>query len=262
MEKPNRLLHEPTVDYPREGELLVWKEGFIVKATFLPDGTQTWFLVEDLDPSLYTAAERLGYKPTPKGGHGRAFPSDTPHLDVIYANFAASVEPLILQKAGRLPVPWEEALEAFLQRVSAFPINWWLTGSSALAVCGIPITPGDIDIVTSTISDGLRLDQIFQESITEPVHSSWVANRVTRTFLGARVGWIADLKQEHAAEAGLLEAGQHLQRVTWHKYTILVPPPKLQLTMNERRGRTDRVEYIREWLRQRQAAEGSQVSRT
>ena len=182
-------------------------------------------------------------------------------MEAIYANFAAATETLILQKAGRLPVPWEAALEAFLQRVEGHPIAWWLTGSSALAVQGVPITPGDIDIVAVTPDDGLHLDQLFRDKITEPVHSSFVAHRVTRTFLGARVGWIADLKQANAEKAGLLEAMSHIQPITWRGYSVFVPPPTLQLKMNEQRGRTDRVEHIREWLRQQPGAEGNPISR-
>src|SRR5438874_820629 len=144
-----------------------------MKTVFLPDNEQTWFLVTDLDPELQSSAERLGYKSTPKGGYGRCFPSDTPRLEAIYNNFAASAEALILQKAGYLPVPWEAALEAFLERVTPYAIKWWLTGSSSLAVRGIPITPGDVDIVTFTLEDGIQLDQIFHDVITEPARPGW-----------------------------------------------------------------------------------------
>jgi len=221
-----------------------------VKTIFMPDGEQAWFIVADLDPGLHQAAKRLGYEPTPWGSFGRAFPAATPHLQAIYANFAASAEWLLLQKAGRMPVPWEAALTAFLERVSSLPIRWWLTGSTALAVCGVPIEPGDIDIVANTTQDGIQLDHIFQDVITEPTHSDWIADRLTRTFLGARVGWIASVNEQHGEEAGLLEAARQVEPVIWHGYTIFVPPPMLQLQMNERRGRTERVQHIRQWLSQ------------
>lgn len=221
-----------------------------MKTNFVRDGEQSWFVVSDLDPSLHQAAKRLSYEPTPWGGFGRAFPSDTPRLEAIYANFAASAEPLILQKAGQMAVPWETALETFLARAVPHTTRWWLTGSTGLAVCGVPVEPGDIDIVAFSTNDGMCLDEVFQDDITEPTHADWIADRLTRTFLGARVGWIASINEAHGEEAGLLEAGRRVEPVTWHGYTILVPPPRLQLEMNERRGRTDRVQYIREWLSQ------------
>ncbi|MBA2288339.1 MAG: hypothetical protein H0W02_22920 [Ktedonobacteraceae bacterium] len=219
-----------------------------METVFLPDDAQTWFLLTELDADLHQAAERLGYKGTPLGGYGRAFPSDTPHLKTYYQNFAASVEPLILQKAGRMPIPWEAALEAFLERVAALPIKWWLTGSASLAVRGIPIEPGDIDIVATTVSDGQWLDEVFRDKITEPARPDWIAERVTRTFLGARVGWIAGVHAQHGEDVGLLTAARSVEPVTWRGYTILVPPPVLQLNINERRGRTARVQQIRDWL--------------
>lgn len=215
---------------------------------FVPDGQRTWFLVTDLTPDLQQAAERLGYKPTPLGGNGRAFQSDTPNLAAHYKNFAASAEALILQKAGRLEVPWEAALERFLVRVADQPIKWWMTGSSSLAVQGVPIVPGDIDIVAGSVEDGILLDQLFQDVIAESPRPGWIAERVTRTFLGVRVGWVAGVHPQHGEEVGLLEAGRQAQPVTWRGYTILVPPPLIQLQLNERRGRTERVQQIREWL--------------
>lgn len=221
-----------------------------MKTNFVQDGEQAWFIVTDVDPDLHQAVKHLGYEATPWGGYGRSYPVDTPDIEAIYANFAASAEALILQKAGRMDVPWKSALEAFLVRVAPYPIRWWMTGSTALAIRGIPIEPGDIDIVAFTADDGIRLDQLFQDKITEPTHSDWIAHRLTRTFLGARVGWIADLNECNAEQAGLLEAGRRVESVLWHGYTVLVPPPMLQLQMNERRGRTNRVQYIREWLSQ------------
>ncbi|GHO65445.1 hypothetical protein KSC_043370 [Ktedonobacter sp. SOSP1-52] len=219
-----------------------------MKTILLPDGEQTWFLVTDLEADLQQAAERLGYKPTPHGGFGRPFPSDTPYLEESYHNFARSVETLILQKAGRVAVPWEAALEAFLSRVASLPIQWWLTGSASLAARGVPIEPGDIDIVTRTVEDGIQLDRIFQDVITEPARPGWIAERVTRTFLGARVGWVAGVHPEHGEQAGLLEAARSVEPFQWRGYQILLPSPELQLRVNERRGRTERVHYIREWL--------------
>ena len=221
-----------------------------MKTIFFPDGEQTWFVVDDLDPALQNAARALGFKPTPIGGCGHYFASDTPHLELFYENFAASVETLILQKAHLLPVPWETALETFLARVSPHSINWWLTGSTSLAAQGVPIEPNDIDIVAQTVDDGILLDHVLQDVITEPARPGWIAKRVTRTFLQARVGWIAGVDEKNGEEVGLLEAGRSVIPIQWHGYNILVPPPSIQLRLNQRRGRTERVQDIQKWMEQ------------
>lgn len=55
-----------------------------------------------------------------------------------------------------------------MRRTSGRESSWWLAGSTALAVRGARIEPGDIDLVCS--GDGaLGLGLIFADAIIEPV---------------------------------------------------------------------------------------------
>ena len=49
-------------------------------------GDLTYFLITDVEPAFEEAVQAMMY-PWQGDGYGRAFPSDTPGLDRIYANF-------------------------------------------------------------------------------------------------------------------------------------------------------------------------------
>src|SRR5262245_35255375 len=109
-------------------------------------GEQTLFVIADLAPAYHAAARALVYQPV-AGGFAKTYPSDTPHLDQIYEQFAQHAETMVLQMAHVQPVPWEQALRALLALIEGQAIDWWLGGSASLAVRGIDVTPGDIDLI-------------------------------------------------------------------------------------------------------------------
>lgn len=77
-------------------------------------------------------------------------PGSTWHM----RTFSRFAEQMVRQAAGYEPVPWEAALDAFLDRVVGREIRWWLTGSAALAVRGLAITPRDLDLVVDDAGAG------------------------------------------------------------------------------------------------------------
>lgn len=64
----------------------------------------------------------------------------------IFANFSRHVVEMVEQSARQRPVQWDLALEEFVDRVQGTDLRWWLYGSGALAVRGIDIDPGDLDL--------------------------------------------------------------------------------------------------------------------
>ncbi|MBN1963589.1 MAG: hypothetical protein JW910_03010, partial [Anaerolineae bacterium] len=105
------------------------------------------FIMAGLDPAHHEAARGLVYTEH-ADGFAKSFPVDSPHLDQIYDNFSRHAGAMVLQAAHAIPIPWQEALAAFLRRVDGQGIDWYLVGSAALAVRGMPVTPGDLDLVT------------------------------------------------------------------------------------------------------------------
>jgi hypothetical protein len=47
----------------------------------------------------------------------------TPDIEQIYQNFTQHLEEMLLQHAGKRPVPWEQALTEFLWRVEASDVS-------------------------------------------------------------------------------------------------------------------------------------------
>lgn len=212
-------------------------------------GGQTSFIIADLDPAYHQAARDLVYGQVPEG-FAKTYPADTPGLGRIYQNFARCAEPMILQAAGAVPVPWQQALLAFLERVAGEPIDWWLAGSAALAVRGAPVAPHDLDLIVDD-AGAQRLGALLQDALVEPVIpvQGWVCSWWGRAFLGARFEWVGGVNaaadQPAPSDFGPAAAGR-LETVEWRGHRIRVPPLDLQLQVSLRRGLHERAEQIRQ----------------
>lgn len=151
----------------------------------------------------------------------------TPDVELIFENFTAHLEEMVLQSARVRPTRWEVGLEAFLDRVEGTGLNWWLYGSGALAVRGIEVEPGDLDFA---VDDAMLAGE------------QWTG----RAFYGATLEWLAGAhpsgsspphEQEPAARA-------HLEAVTWRGRYVPVPELGLQLAVANQRGLRDRARLI------------------
>lgn len=215
-------------------------------------GQQTYFVVADADPALHDALRDLHYHEF-ESGFAKAFPADTPHLQQVYANFERWMPELVEQNAGVRPVPWEACLSALLPRLEDQGLNWWLVGSGALAVRGLPVMPHDLDLV---VQDGGsdRLGALLLDCQVEPPQFTrgWVADWFGRCFLHARLEWVGDVSATADGESPSDFGHQALARseiVPWGGYSIRVPPLDLQLAVSERRGLNERAALIRAYLR-------------
>ena len=159
---------------------------------------------------------------------------------------------LILQATGLQPVPWETCLLALLERLEGQGLHWWLVGSAALAVRGLPVNPHDIDLVVQDQGTA-RLKELMLDCLVEPVYDSrgWIWDWFGRCFLHARLEWVGDVnagaEQEGPSDFGPTALAR-CETVQWHGYSINVPPLDLQLAVSERRGLTERADVIRAWM--------------
>lgn len=212
---------------------------------------QVSFIITDLDPKYHPVLEGFYYSPVEEG-FARHYPVDTPHLDRIYANFQRYAEEMILQTAGEHPTPWQKALASFCDLTDGKKINWWLTGSAALAIRGIDIQPNDLDLVVDEPSDSL-LAELLLDYLVEPLQPSqdWIWNSFTRAFLHVRLEWVGGVNSS-ADKPEISDFGpgaeQRLETVSWQGYQIRVPPLDLQMAVCQRRGMTDRVSKIEAFL--------------
>lgn len=210
---------------------------------------QAYFVLADLDPAFYDIARHLAYGEVP-GGWGLAVPADTPDLQRMYENWAGVVATLILQRAGLRPAPWAESLRAFMDRVEGEDVDWWLTGSGALAVRGLAVEPGDLDIVVNDEQGTHQLASLLRDHLIEPVRSTkgWVTDWFGRAFLGAAIDWIGVPNDDYGVGDFGPTAARQLETVSWQGREIRVPPLRMQLEVNKRRGRTERAKEIERWM--------------
>lgn len=218
------------------------------------EGSQTSFIITDLDPAYYDTVRDLFYRQL-EDGFGKTFPTNTPNLDSIYRNFERYAEAMVLQTACVHPVPWEQSLLAFLRVVEQHSIDWWLCGSAALSVRGIDIEPRDIDLVVAD-SHAQKLGDLLVDYLIEPVVpvQDWFCRWFGRAFLYARLEWVGGV-DDTADQPEISDFGpaaeSRLQTIVWQGQQIRVPPVDLQLEVNRRRGLTDRAEMIERFLENR-----------
>lgn len=219
-----------------------------MRTTCQAEGEQICFMLHDLDAELAQAATELYYMPHGEG-YAKCFPRDGADMDRIYAHWARSVEEMLAQQALRRPVPWQDALQAFLARIQDEDLYWFLGGSGALAARGLDVTPRDFDLITDE-AGARRLAAILSDVLVEPLQRSegWIADWFGRAFMHARIEWVGDVHanvDDHAVTDFGPTAAAHLEAVNWEGYEILVPPLALQREVSERRGLMDRAAIIR-----------------
>lgn len=221
-----------------------------MKTTIEDSGDYVRVIVFDVDPAL--APQMAGFEFTPiERGFERRFEAGPQDLPVIVARFQDSIEEMVMQLAGRKPTPWQAALRRFVT-IAGTVIDWWLVGSTALAVRGIPIDPKDVDIVVPEEAFD-RTNGLFNDFIVEPPRESseFIARFFARAFMDARVEWVAGVydwaDSPDPSDFGPVATSQS-EVVDWERVMVQVPPLQLQLDAARRRGLHDRVRVIEAFL--------------
>lgn len=213
------------------------------------DATGAAFVVRTDHAPFEAALRQLAY--APEGGEFvRRVPADALDLETIYERFARHVEELLGQTAREREVPWRDALDDACGRLERAGVDWFLSGSAALAVRGIAVEPRDLDLV---VREHERAAAVFADVLVEPalrdVERRWVAAWFGRAFLGARVEWVAGVYADVDEWAAPSEIGPaaaaRVERVGWHGRTLFLSPLDIQLAVCEERGLHARVEAIR-----------------
>lgn len=220
-----------------------------VKIDRRDSGPEVVFLLSEVEPALVAAVRDLAFRPM-AGGFGQVYPAGHPQIDRIYANFERCVDDLVRQKAGLRPVPWQDALLALGDAIDDRGIDWWLTGSAALAVRGLPIAPRDLDLAVDRAS-AAKFESLLIDHVVEPPRPGFISDSFGRAFLHACIDWVAGIDERAdrplVGDVGLTAASR-LETVSRRNRRIRVPPLELQLAVNEARGLDSRVSAIRRAL--------------
>ena len=182
----------------------------------------------------------------------KQFLKSTKDLATIQLNYACYAEEMFNQMGLFNPAPWENGLEEFIKRVGGTKIEWWLTGSCASCIRGIQLNPHDIDIMIDS-RDVDAVHSLFIDRIFEPIldTNGWVTKDFGVIFLHARIDIASDpqssLDHPETVDCGPY-AKEHLEEVIWRGFPVKLPPIQLQINVNKRRKRDDRVKILQEFL--------------
>jgi hypothetical protein len=222
-----------------------------LKISFKEDEKNIAFVISEY-PDEYKSIIESQYYSFEHGSFVKRYPSNIDNIENVKVNFKKYAEEMFLQMGYLKEVQWEKALLAFIKKANDNDIEWWLTGSCALCVRGIPVIPHDVDIMLNS-KDIDKINSIFSDYIVEPITSSkgWVVDYFGVLFLNARIDLAFDpqefVDKPEPSDFGLY-AKNNLEKVIWNGNVIKVPPLDLQLQVNRRRERYDRVKIIENYL--------------
>lgn len=185
-------------------------------------------------------------------GYIKKYPRGAKYIEKMKGRYFSYAQEMFDQLGYFSKVKWEVGLEKFCKIVNGKDIDWWLTGSCATCIRGIDLNPHDVDIMIDS-KDKAELTELFQDYLIEPIIDTggWLTKDFGVIFMETRIDIASDpnpiLDKPEPIDCGPY-AKEHLETVSWRGYDIKIPPLKLQLTANKKRGRFDRVKKIEDYL--------------
>ena len=203
---------------------------------------ETIFVVDDVPTEWAASLSSLGFSVDGTTAT-RSVDHHSRHIEAAFATLAMRLPAMVAQQMGSMEVPWADCLSELASRLEDTEIGWLLIGTAALAIRGVRVTPGDIDVVTDEAGAQLLAD-LYRDELVFPVMHWPGMGLFGRAFDGARVEWLGN-------EAFLSESTgpwRPIESVRWRDHVLSVPSMEAQLAVEERRGRVGHVVAIREVL--------------
>ena len=229
-----------------------------MKINLIETDTQIKFVVPEQEEASAEVLKGMFYE-FQDGVFQKSFPKAALMFDhdlsQLEANFRAHIADLHNPDKMTLQ-DLEAAFDWIAGQFAENGIRWWLTGSGALYVRGIPIKPHDLDIMTFK-SETEKILAIVSPYIAEPFHhiTDWVLKGFGVVYYRYQLD-IAFEPEAWVDGRGPADFGPyaqtHLEKVCWRGHEILVPPVELHLAPNKARGRLDRVKLIEDYMARRQ----------
>ena len=89
------------------------------------------------------------------------------------------------------PAPWKKALNFAVLEMKKVGVDYFICGSTAMALWGIEVKPRDINIVVPNYSDFDKVSEHFYKLAIQPFErcENWVASGLGRIFSEANIGF-------------------------------------------------------------------------
>lgn len=116
--------------------------------------------------------------------------ADVKDFEYCAENFTKYGETAIKQQLKTLPAPWEKALDLFIPEIKQLGVNWYVHGSTAMALWGIDVAPKDVNIIVPNYSDFEKVRNHFYKLAIKPFErcDNWVMSGLGDIFLEAVIG--------------------------------------------------------------------------
>lgn len=181
-------------------------------------------------------------------GYIKTYPSNIKYIKQMKKRYSDCAQYMFDQLGYFVDIPWKIGFKKFCKMVEKTKIEWWLTGSCASCIRGANIKPHDIDIMINSESTPI-ITEIFKDFLIEPIINTngWLTKEFGVIFMDVRIDIASDpvssLDKPTPTDCGPY-AKKHLEIFEQEGYKIKVPPLELQLNVNKKRGRLDRVKEI------------------
>lgn len=219
----------------------------------------SWRTLRVLDAGFgqRTALAELGFGPDLV----LRYPPGTRYFDRAVANLRRDLDEMVRQKIAGTPPGWAGPLDDLLRRAGQARVPLAMVGSAALAVRGVGVRPGDIDVIT-TMEGADALAESYQETLVMPLATVPGFGRWSRAFTrGIRVEWLGNPARVQEGPWPLAGSewtiASPFEEVSWQNRILRVPPLEVQRRVEEHRQRPDRVAAIDQYRSSHRPVPGS-----
>ena len=146
--------------------------------TGVADGWQT-IQITEADADQRAALDELGHP----ADVVHRYPPGTRYVGQAVANLRRTLDEMVRQRIDKTPTGWTTAFRDLLGRAGQAQIQFAVVGSVALAVRGVDVRPGDIDLLT-TLEGTDALGEAYRDVLVVPVATEPGFGRWGRAFTG------------------------------------------------------------------------------
>jgi hypothetical protein len=174
------------------------------------------------------------------------YPAGAPSWPDAARNWVADGPEVLDQRHGVRPADWEGGLAWIAGILDGIEADWFLIGSGALAVRGMDVRPGGIDIALDEAGAD-RLGPHVGAGVLRPVIDSggWeVATRSGLLFHGCSISIAGGLHDQEWPRPWDTAARAALETVTWRDRSLRVPPLRAMLVQARMMQRNDHLRAI------------------
>lgn len=157
-------------------------------------------------------------------------------------NFAKYGEESVKQKLKIIPAPWEKALDLLIPEMKKLGVDWFIHGSTAMALWKINVEPKDINIIIPNYSDFNKVRKHFYKQAIQPFErcDNWIESGLGSIFLEANIGFAF-----HNKELEPYDMSKH-DVISYKGNNVYVSTLEMLKQDNINYGRNERVKLIEE----------------